>query len=439
MAVLPTALLGGWHAVLRRPKNRAALLAFQSRRLRQIVQHAYQRVPYYREVFDSVGLKPEDIRGVDGLPKIPLSSRADIQSLAPEQICAKGLDPDSLLVRRTSGSSGAPLTIRRQRWEERLLQVLRLRYTADHGPGWRSQRAEIGYSAGRTLWDTDSNPPLHQRLGFSRRFVVGWETPKDELIDRLASTRTEILVGAPSVLSWKADELTNADRERLHLRHVITGGETLTDDVRERLEHGWGAPVYDNYGSHEFVFIGNQRLDSDGYRICGESLIVEVLRDGKPVGPGEEGELVGTALHSFAMPFLRYRLGDLVRVGRDECPGDVSVRTLSRISGRTMDRFLLPGGRVVHPYKIANVLRDEELWVRRFQILQPEREQFHIRVVAHDRPSPERLAEVARRIEHPFAGSVSVHFQLVEDLPPTTGGKFHPYVSYERLHGGEIE
>lgn len=436
----PTALIGGWRAVLRRPKNRAALLAFQSRRLRRIVRHAYHRVPYYRRVFDLAGLKPEDIRGVEDLPKIPLSSRGDVQSLAPNQICAEGLDIDSLLVRRTSGSSGAPLTIRRQRWEERLLQALRLRYTADHGPGWRSQRAEIRYAAGDTLWDpARSRRPIHQRLGFSQRFVLDWDIPKHEMVDRLAAARANIVVGPPSVLSWKADELTAADRERLQVRYVITGSETLTDDIRERVEHGWGAPVYDNYGSHEFVFIANQQLDGQGYRVCGESLIVEVLRDGKPAGPGEEGELVGTALHSFAMPFLRYRLGDLVQVGHDERPEDVSVRTLSRISGRTMDRFLLPGGRVVHPYRIANVLRDEELWVRRFQIVQPKREQFQIRVVAHEKPSPERLADAARRIEHPFAGSVSVQFQLVEDLPLTAGGKFQPYLSYERLHRGETE
>lgn len=432
----PTALLGGWYAVLRRPKNRAALLAFQSGRLRRIVRHAYHRVPYYRQVFDSEGLKPEDIRGVEDLPRIPVSSRSDIQALSPEQICAKGLDLDSLLVRRTSGSSGAPLTIRRQRWEERLLQGLRLRYTADHGPGWRSQRADIGYSAGQALWDSvPRRVPLHQRLGLARRFVLEWDIPKDELIDRLAATRTETLVGAPSVLCWRADELTPADRGRLHIRHVITGGETLTKDIRERVERGWGATVYDNYGSHEFVFIGNQRLDGQGYRVCGESLIVEVLRDGKPVGPGEEGELVGTALHSFAMPFLRYRLGDVVEVGADEDPAAVSVTTLAHISGRTMDRFLLPGGRVVHPYAIANVLRDGEPWVRRFQISQPERARLHIQVVPLEKPGADRLEVMARRLERKFEGALSIEVQLVDKLPSAAGGKFQPYLSYERLHG----
>ena len=434
MAVSPATLLRGWATLLWRPTNRRALLAFQSRCLRRIVRHACQRVPYYRRIFDSAGVKPEDIRGVHDLPKIPLSSRDDIQSLAPEQICAEGLDPNSLLIRRTSGSSGAPLTIRREKSEERLLQALRLRYTADYGAGWRSQRAEIGYSAGRALWDADSDPPLHQRLGFSPRFVVDWDMPKEQLIERLAATRTEILVGAPSVLSWKADELTDADRARLSIRHVIAGGETLTDDIRKRVECGWGAPVYDNYGSHEFVFIGNQQLDGEGYRVCGESLIVEVLRDGKPAAPGEEGELVGTALHSFAMPFIRYRLGDLVEVGGDENPGDVSVRTLSRIKGRIIDRFLLPGGRAVHPYAIANVLRDDEDWVRRFQIAQPERAGLHIKIVPYDRPDTDRLDEVARRIERKLDGAVSVRLEIVHDLPPMAGGKFQPYLPYEHLH-----
>ncbi len=434
MSASPGAFVEGWAVAMRRPKTRAAVRAFQSRRLRRVVHHAYNSVPYYRRLFDSAGLTPTDIRSLEDLPKIPLTSRDDIQFLPPEQICARGSDLKSLLVRRTSGSSGAPLTIRRRRVEERLLQALRLSYTRDYGGSCRSRRAEISYLAGKADWNSvPEKPPIHQRLGFYRRLILDWNIPKDEMIGRLTDSRTEILVGAPSALCWKADELTDLDRERLNIRYVITGGETLTPDLRVRLERGWGASVHDTYGSHEFVFIANQQPGGEGYRVCGESLIVEVLRDGKPAAPGEEGELVGTALHSFVMPFIRYRLGDLVQLGEDEDPADFGVSTLLRINGRTMERFFLPGGRVVHPYAIANLLRDQEPWLRRFQITQPERDRLHIRIVPLDTPGPDRLQQTARRIEGKFEGSVSVALELVNELPPTAGGKFQPYLSYEQL------
>ena len=244
MWISPASLVESWAVVFRRPKTQATLRAFQSARLRQLVRHAYASVRYYRRLFDEVGLKPDDIQGVEDLPKIPLSSRDDLQFLPADQICARRVDPNSLLVRRTSGTSGAPLSIRRHRLEERLLQALRLWYVSKYGGSWRSHRAEIRHLSSRSDWDSvPERPFFYQRLGFFRRTVIPWNEPKEEIVDQLATAHTEILVGAPSILSWRADELSDRDRERLSILYVITGGEMLSDEVRDRIEKGWGARV----------------------------------------------------------------------------------------------------------------------------------------------------------------------------------------------------
>ena len=92
MWVSPASLIESWAIVLRPPKTQAALRAFQSARLRQLVRHAYASVRYYRRLFDEVGLKPGDIQGVEDLPKIPLSCRDDLQFLSPDQICTRNVD-----------------------------------------------------------------------------------------------------------------------------------------------------------------------------------------------------------------------------------------------------------------------------------------------------------------------------------------------------------
>lgn len=132
----------GAYVILRSPLDRDAVVAFQNRRLRILVRHCHDRVPYYRRLFQGAGLTPEDIRGLDDLPKIPTTSRADLQFLDAEQICAEGVDPESLLIRRTSGSSGAPLTVRRLWFEERLLLAQRLLSLRKLGIGWRSPRLD---------------------------------------------------------------------------------------------------------------------------------------------------------------------------------------------------------------------------------------------------------------------------------------------------------
>lgn len=431
----PGAYLHGLYHLLRGPaKSRDQIVAFQNKRLRWVVRNAYQRVPYYRRRFNEAGITPDDIRSLDDLHKIPFTSRYDIQFLDPAEICAEGVDPGKLLVRRTSGSSGAPLTIRRRWLEERLLLAHRLRSRYALTRSWRSRRASIRDIRRDSHWGAGSGrQPIHERLGFIPRLVLDWKLPKDEIVRRLEEFRPDVIGGPPSVLSWVADEWREADRERIRLKYVTCHTETLTPEVRQRIERAFGAPVRDGYGSHEFVCIATECLQGGHYHIYEESLIVEVLRDGKPVKPGEEGELVGTALNSFAMPFLRYRQGDLVVRGPESCPCGAPYSTLLKIQGRVLDKFTLPNGKQVHPYAISTPLRDSNLWIRRSQIIQLEKGLFRIRIVPRRQPSATEIETAAKRIEDKLSHAAKVEIELVDELAPSESGKFYPYVSYERL------
>ena len=425
----------GWYHLLRGPlKSREQIVAFQNKRLRWIVGNAYQRVPYYRRLFDEAGITPGDIRTLDDLPKIPLTSRYDIQFLDPRESCARGLDHGKLLVRRTSGSSGAPLNIRRRWLEERLLLARRLRSHYTSIDKLRSRRATIGYVKARNIWNSEKqSTPLYEKLGFIPRNFIDYTLPKDEIVKRLEKYRPDTIYGTPSILSWIADEWSASDRQRVVPKHMRCGAETLTPDARQKIEQAFGAPVSEGYGSHEFVCIANECPQGGVYHIYEESLIVEVLRDGQPVQPGEEGELVGTALNSFAMPFLRYRQGDLVVRGPDACSCGSPYSTLLKIQGRIIDKFILPNGNEVHPYKIAVVMRDGAPWVRRFQIIQQQRNRFRFRAVPNRQPSDTEIQEMTGRIEEKLSRAATVSIELVEELPPSESGKFYPFVSYERL------
>lgn len=93
----------------KRRRSRDELIAYQTARMRRLVSHAYRAVPYYRELFDSAGFRPEEAHHLTDLEKIPVSSRDDIARRSVEQILATGFDPDRLIVRFTTGSSGVPL------------------------------------------------------------------------------------------------------------------------------------------------------------------------------------------------------------------------------------------------------------------------------------------------------------------------------------------
>jgi phenylacetate-CoA ligase len=268
---------------------------------------------------------------------------------------------------------------------------------------------------------------LHQRLGLLPCLLIDWRSTKAEIVNRLERFRPHVVAGPPTILSSLADDLTDEDRRRLSVELARTGSEKLTEPMRRRIECGFGVPVVDRFGCHEAVFVAAQRPGRQDYRVCGESVVIEVLKDGRPAQPGESGELIVTALHSFAMPFIRYRLGDQVVAGRS----DDAYQALESIDGRTVDRFKLPSGRVIHGYTLGQAVETSGLQVRRFQITQERRDAFRVQLLPHSgTPSVEPLAVALRDLLEP---GVSVSIEIVDALENDGSRKFYPFVSLERI------
>ncbi len=392
-----------------------AVERFQSRQLRALVRHAYARVPYYRRLFDRAGLKPQHVRGIQDLSRIPLTSRADLQRCDPAEVVARGVDPERLVVHRTSGSSGQPLSIRRTAFEDRLLQAYRLKILFRLGLRATDRRAAV---VTRRLTET----PLYSRLGILRYEEVHCLLPVERILARLREIRPEVLRGFAGVLSWLAVHMSAKDREAIRPRFITTDSELLTCDMRRRIETGFGAPVIDFYDSHEFNMIAWQHRGTGDYRLAAQAVIAEVLADGRSVAAGEQGELVGTALHSWAMPFIRFRLGDIVT--RAEAP-----YTLKEIQGRLIDRFVLPDGSSIHPFTLVNPLLHHAPWLLQYQLVQERADRIRVRLVPLPGayPTPYALEAVRATLQGRLGAAVSVEVELAERIPAGANGKFRPY------------
>ncbi|MDX1383287.1 MAG: hypothetical protein R3190_06550 [Thermoanaerobaculia bacterium] len=400
-----------------------AVRAYQSRRLRRLVDHAYERVPFYRARLRRAGLHPRDVRSVDDLAALPVTERRDLQLLPPTEVCARGLLRRASRVVTTSGSSGEPLTVRRTPAEERLLLLLRARAIGEWARGLRTRRAVIDHLGPQSREETRTG--VHERLGILPRLCLDWRCPKEELVGRIEAFAPDLVAGPPSVLAWVADTLTAEDRSRLVARRVLTGAETLTPGLRRRITDGFGLPIVDLYGAHEVVFIAMESPGEPGYRVCWRSVIVEVL----PVdGSAAAGEVVVTALHSMAMPFLRYRLGDLVQA-EDDGP----VLRLRAIEGRVNDRFRLPDGRWLHGYSLGEVVESSGLPLRRFQITQTRPDAFRVRLVVEEAPATV-LDALRRRIVAKVGGGVEVTVEVVAEIPHR-GRKTPTFVAWRPSEG----
>jgi phenylacetate-coenzyme A ligase PaaK-like adenylate-forming protein len=138
------------------------------------------------------------------------------------------------------------------------------------------------------------------------------------------------------------------------------------------------------------------------------------------------------------MPFIRYRLGDLVVRGPSGCPCGAPNFTLAEIQGRTFDRFALPGGRSIHPYSLATTLVRSASWLRQFQIVQECSDRIRLKLVLMEgsRPPADWSCEMRRIFSERLGEGIRVEMEWVDRIPKEPNGKFRPYYSLVSDQGG---
>ncbi len=414
-------------SLVRRPSNlrREDRESRQDRRLRHLVLHAYRHVPYYRRLFDRHGLRPETIQGRCDLERIPITSRRDLQSLPDGEVLSRGSDPARMLTFRTSGSSGMPLTIRRAPLEQLVLRSLYMRAMRDLGLKFSSSIAVV--ASGHTT-DPRRHPltwRLFQTLDPRRRALVDALLPQERIRRLLRRFRPDVIVGYAGTLARVAEALTPEDRRLIRPRFLKADSEVLTPLMRAQIARGFGAQVYEMYDSHEFFTLAWECPATGELHVCGDGLILEVLKDGRPCAEGERGEVVATGLHSYAMPFIRYRLGDIVTQGSATCRCGRPFATIRSVQGRMIDHFPLPDGRLLHPYELVRVLGAQAAgWIGQYQLTQERKDRVVLRLVPRSAPPPDGPARLQSALKSVLGPDVALEVLLVPGIDVEASGKF---------------
>lgn len=423
------------YSLLRHPgMEREQIVAFQNARVRRLIHHAYKHVNYYRHLFDRHGIRPEQIRTIEDLARIPITSRTDLQALPDTDIVMRQVNPASLIPSRSSGSSGRPLTVRRSWIEERLHNAFRWRALRSYGLRATDVHAYVVMARVPRAEDNRILHSLAQTIGLGRFVVVGCFQSPGDILRELRKIRPNAVSGYASALTGMAHHVDPIDLRSLQLRFVGTGGEVLTPRMRETIEEAFGAPVYDSYASIEFNILAWQCGQSKALHACDDGVVMEIMDGARAVSEGEEGEVVGTDLHSYAMPLIRYRLGDIVIRGRSPCPCGQPFSTIQTIRGRTIDYFNLPDGRVMHPYELGMT---NYPWISEFKIIQERLDRIVLRIV----PRAGEVAQVAllkRSVATRVGPDVDVEVEVVATIPVEPSGKFSPFRSLLRERESDV-
>lgn len=317
------------------------LRSMQLKALKETIARAHAEVPFYR---NQAFARPT-LRSLEELREFPILTKDEVKAagrrLTSEQSGRR------LLEIHTGGTTGKPLTVYcdRETLQRNYAFFARLREWAGISP-----RARVATFAGRRIVPADAGPPFWRHNAAAHTLLLSSYhiSPRsvDSYIDALAKFKADLIDSYPSSLVPLADRLLETGTTSIRPRAIITSSETLVAEIKHRFEQAFGCPTFDHYGSAEMVALVTM-CEQGKYHPNPEFGIVEVLRNGEPVRPGEQGEIVATGFINPVMPLIRYSMGDSAVLGESGCACGRNFPVLERIEGRMDDVLITPDGRHV--------------------------------------------------------------------------------------------
>jgi phenylacetate-CoA ligase len=406
----------------------ARLAQFQFRQLHSLLRFAAQEVPFYRERLAAYA-QPNQPLTPEAWREIPLLRRVDIQQAAPE-LLARRLPPrhGKVFEVGTTGSTGTPLRVTKTEIAQLFFLALNLRNHLWFRRDFSKKLCSIRMLRGR-----EHQPQGDQARGWSPAFPPGpfhaldISLSLDAQIDWLLNEAPSYLLTYPSNLDALAQRMAERGATLPSLEDVTCFGETLGHEVRERVTALIGVPVRDMYSAQEIGVIALECPDRPpNYHVAAECMFVEVLDDaGRPCKPGEIGRLVVTPLHNYAMPLLRYDIGDWAEVGTP-CPCGRGLPALARIVGRTRNMIVMPDGTRRWPNVRFKGLA-ARVPIRQFQFVQRKRNELIGRLVVPRKVTSDEEVWIRDQINGELGATFDIRFEYTDHIARAPGGKFEDF------------
>ncbi|MGB3381053.1 MAG: phenylacetate--CoA ligase family protein [Rhodanobacter sp.] len=404
------------------------IAALQWQRLKRLLEHCEQKVPYYRQRWREAGIAVADIRNLDDYAQLPVLTKADIRQHF-DALQAEGWH-DRVLTKATGGSTGDPLRFgyTRESYERRTAVMWR-------GYDWAGSRM-----GRRTLfvWGGAVGTPNRVQqfkdrvynAAFARRVLNSFGMTEANMAgyaDAIDDYRPQVIVGYVGPLVRLAQWLLDTGRRVAAPRSVIGAAESLHEFQREIIERAFGCPAYNTYGCREFMLIASECERREGLHVNADHLVVELQRHpGAPVT--EPGEVVITDLFNYGMPFVRYLNGDVATASDHVCSCGRGLPLLQRVDGRLLDAIRTPAGHLLPGEFFPHMLKDVPGLVR-FQVVQRRLDQLELSLVRGPGFDEASLAYIRRELAKVVGDSLQLNVHFVDDIPLTPSGKWRVCIS----------
>ncbi len=399
----------------------------RDQKIRSLVVHAYRRVPFYRQWFDDAGIAPESIRGYQDLPQIPVLSKRTILEREGDLLALPW--EGRTFQRTTSGSTGMTLHFRKETEALARNDAVMFRCYGWYGVEIGSRQVRFwGVPVARSL-------RIRERLKdfvANRIRVSAFELSASKCAaehKRITRFGPDYLYGYTSAIYGFAVICADLGLPlaRWPLKAVICTAEKMYPTIVRCLRRRFPAPWSMSTGSSENGVIAFQcRLGA--MHMMSDHLAVEFVDDaGKPRAPGERGRVVVTDLSSYAMPLIRYDIGDIGAASEARCTCGVTLPLMEIVEGRKEDFIRTESGTLVHAAYLCYTLKDDA--VREFKMYQRRRDAFLVQIVKSPTFGQESEEVLKARLRTALGRRIEIDFEYLTSIPREASGKLRYFVS----------
>jgi len=414
-----------------------AMQLIQKERLNGLLQHANNHVPYYRSEFRKSGVSGRDKKlHFERFSNIPLLDKSIIHT------CFDELKSDDLPDRKwhfntSGGSTGEPAHFIQD--EDFANYCRSVKTLFDQWTGYY-----VGYPQVR-LWGAEKDilhggETVHARFGkwfrnecWLNAFKMSPEQMQQYVLQLNLFRPKQILAYVESIYEL-ACYIEKKGLKVFTPQAIIVSAGTLFPDMRQTIERVFKTPVFNRYGSREVGDIACECKSHNGLHVSFYTHYVEILRpDATQAMPGETGEVVITSLTNYAMPLIRYRIGDLASWAIEPCDCGCTWPLLKEVAGRVTDLFTMRDGSKIYSGYFRRILYYRD-WIKKYQFIQENLDYIRVLIVPkYDGISKEshdnEIEEIRQGISHVMGEGCKVEFEFVDEIPVTVSGKYRYMIS----------
>jgi phenylacetate-CoA ligase len=392
-------------------------------KLKILIAKACLNVPAYSKRYN--GIASNGIDSLGHMQQLPIITKKEIKQEAAQFMSNESIPFTT--AKTTGGSTGEPVTI----WKTREARAGELA-AMWRGYGWAG--ISFGDKQAR-FWGvplTKKGRMKSHLVDFicnRRRLSAFSFNPRslEEYSATLEKFQPDFFYGYASMLCEFADYVDARPGKITleNLKAIISTSEVLHDEQRRKLEKVFGVKVFDEYGSGELGIIA-QECEQGCLHIAAENLLVEILDGDRPVDAGQAGEIVVTELNNYAMPLIRYRLGDFASLRRDKCSCGRGLPVLEKVFGRAYDTIRISSGQKFHGEFFMYIFEEakrKDLGIGKFQVIQKKIDHLQINIVPERKYSPATEKFLVSQIKEKLDRDITVSIEKVHDIPREKSGK----------------